>query len=73
MVERESRPGIREIAHSFTTIHNMTVTETLKDAVGLGHGGPSTRTSSILRQHLRAHMRHWEQEDHVAAIIDQEC
>lgn len=29
------------------TQHKMTVTETLKDAVGLGHGGPSTRMCQI--------------------------
>lgn len=41
--------------------HTMTITETVKDAVGLGHGGPSARTSNTLfrhTQHHQAHMRH---------------
>jgi hypothetical protein len=31
----------------------MTVTETLKDAVGLGHGGPHTRTCDSSMASLR--------------------
>ena len=38
--------GLHESSSLSHTQHNMTVTETLKDAVGLGHGGPSTRTFS---------------------------
>jgi len=49
--------GNTEIAHSSSTTNNMTVTETLKDAVGLGQGGPNTRTFAVPEHHAQARMR----------------
>lgn len=52
----------------------MTVTETLKDAVGLGHGGPSTRTFNAYsdRCDLPKRICDIEHADDVAKMEEQE-
>lgn len=68
--------GPEESSSLIKTQHNMTVTETLKDAVGLGHGGPSTRTFNAMPGplsccHLSKRTCDIEQGHHVTEMIEQ--